>query len=114
MSDDNEPVTFTVVGSHPSSETRPDRQTQPPSGDAGRALPFRDQDGQAALPFDRRDDDLGEDRFPLAGPIVDSATSRRLKGKCSRCDSKLRLKLREEGPVRVRCPICGHARTIDL
>ncbi len=57
---------------------------------------------------------LDEPRYPLAGPIVREATGRKLKGLCSRCDSKLRLRVRGPGTVKVRCPICGHSKRIRV
>lgn len=57
---------------------------------------------------------LDEPRYPLAGPIVREATGRKLKGVCSRCDSKLRLRVRGPGTVKVRCPICGHSKSIRV
>lgn len=54
--------------------------------------------------------------LPLAGPILDEARSKVLRGRCSACDTKLRVSL--DGPdvsqVRVRCPICSHARLIEV
>lgn len=114
VSDDNEPVLFTVVGPNGSPDGQPGQQ-ETPSGQATDALLLEgDRARGDGLPFEERDDYLGSDRFPLAGPIVDDATTRQLKGRCSSCQSKLRIRVRQDGPMRVRCPICGHTRELDL
>lgn len=114
MSDDSEPVVFTVVGPNGSPDSElGHRETS--SDQATDALPFEtDRAPGDDLPFEEREDYLGSGRFPLAGPIVDGATTRQLKGRCSSCESKLRIRVREDGPVKVRCPVCGHARKIQL
>lgn len=55
------------------------------------------------------------DPYPLAGPILEEARARVLRGRCSSCEARLRLQLKEGSrpPVRVRCPICGHTGEID-
>lgn len=114
MSEDSEPVVFTVVGPNVSPDGQPSHR-ETPSDKATDALPFEtDQASGDDRPFEERGDYLGSGRFPLAGPIVDDATTRQLKGRCSSCQSKLRIRIREDGPVRVRCPICGHARELQL
>ncbi len=114
MSDDDEPVIFSVVGANGAADA-PDRRSPGASDQAHDALPFDRREAQGdGLPFKERQDYLGSGRFPLAGPIVDDATTRKLKGKCSSCESKLRIRVREDGPVKVRCPVCGHARTLEL
>ena len=53
-------------------------------------------------------------RYPLVGPILDGATGRLLRGVCGQCDTRLRVRIRSAGKVRVTCPICGHARQLEL
>lgn len=114
MSDDEEPVIFSVVGSDGAAD-QPGHRGPDASTGSQEALPFdQGRDRDPGLPFKERQDYLGSDRFPLAGPIVDGATSRQLKGKCSSCESKLRIRVRDDGPVKVRCPVCGHARQLEL
>lgn len=55
-----------------------------------------------------------EEAFPLAGPILESSSGRELKGRCSACETRLRIRVKGPGTVRVRCPICGHARRIEV
>lgn len=56
------------------------------------------------------------DPFPLAGPILENARSEILRGRCSSCDSRIRVQLEEPdaASVRVRCSICGHTRRVQL
>lgn len=61
----------------------------------------------------KRRREIDADRFPLAGPIIEEA-ARELRGRCSSCDSRLRIRVRSHGTVRVRCPICGHASRIEV
>lgn len=58
-------------------------------------------------PFDEAD-------FPLAGPILEAGKARELTGRCSSCETRLRIRVNGPGAVRVRCPICGHARRIEV
>jgi predicted RNA-binding Zn-ribbon protein involved in translation (DUF1610 family) len=55
-----------------------------------------------------------EDAFPLAGPILESSRERELTGRCSSCERRLRIRVDGPGAVRVRCPICGHTRRIEV
>lgn len=61
-----------------------------------------------------RPDPFSADRFPLAGPIIERARKRELRGRCSSCESRIRLRVDGPGPKTVRCPICGHTRRITL
>ncbi len=115
VSDDSEPVVFTVVGPNGPPDGELGQRGTSSDQTADDALPFEaDRASSDDLPFKARQDYLGSGRFPLAGPIVDDATTRQLKGRCSSCESKLRIRVREDGPVRVRCPVCGHTRKIQL
>lgn len=55
------------------------------------------------------------DPFPLAGPILEGARSELLRGRCSACESRLRVRLDPSAGrvVRIRCPICGHTGEIQ-
>ncbi len=55
-----------------------------------------------------------EGAFPLAGPILEASTGRELKGRCSKCETRLRIRVNGPGAVKVRCPICGHTRRIEI
>jgi hypothetical protein len=63
-----------------------------------------------------RSQEAERDRYPLAGPILEGAGSRVLRGRCSGCEARLRVRLGgdQAGPVRVRCPICGKTRSVDV
>lgn len=86
-----------------------DAADQAPSGSAGQAPePAPEELEEAKVePFD-------EESFPLAGPILESSSGRELKGRCSSCETRLRIRVKGPGTVRVRCPICGHARRIEV
>lgn len=77
------------------------------------AAPTPEQASPAPEALEGNVDRLDPGRFPLAGPIVEEGT-RELKGRCSKCDSRLRVRVRSRGAVRVRCPICGNVRRIEL
>lgn len=107
-------VEFELVGSRngPSTEPsdgRPETQGPDPmdvldhSPDAGASGSVRNADVRAF--------DAGS--FPLAGPIIESST-RELTGLCSNCDTRLRIRAKGPGTVKVRCPICGHTRRIEI
>lgn len=53
------------------------------------------------------------DPYPLAGPILEGTRSTLLRGRCSACEARLRVRLDERKPLRVRCPICGNTRRIE-
>lgn len=52
--------------------------------------------------------------FPLVGPILERSNQRLVRGVCSKCNTRLRVRVKGRGPVRVTCPICGHARRVQL
>ena len=52
--------------------------------------------------------------LPLTTPIVAEARHRRLRGHCSNCGASVTIKVRHPGKLRVRCPVCGHARTLHV
>lgn len=89
-------VTFSVVG----VERRPAKRAAKPPAPRPRPAPDR------ARYYDAP-------RFPLAGPILGRSTGRMLRGVCGRCNTRLRVRVRTAGAVRVTCPICGHARRIQ-
>lgn len=59
-------------------------------------------------------DPFSNERFPLAGPIIERARPRELRGRCSSCESRLRITVRQAGPRTIQCPICGHERTVEV
>ncbi|MGQ0535447.1 MAG: hypothetical protein ACT4PT_05195, partial [Methanobacteriota archaeon] len=60
-----------------------------------------------------RDDEFDFGRLPITGPIVapKARADGKLRGKCSRCGSRLLLSP-VAGPVKVRCPVCAHAKVL--
>jgi ribosomal protein S27E len=99
----SEPVRF-----EPVEDAQPDAQPQP----AGPELEEPDVETLAEADEAR---EAERDPFPLAGPILDGARSRVLRGRCSGCEARLRVELDGDasGPARVRCPICGRTGEID-
>lgn len=73
----------------------------------------RDPAGQRPEPGPAREAE--RDPYPLAGPILEGARSELLRGRCSACDSRLRVRLEpdQQGSVRVRCPICGRTGEVQ-
>lgn len=71
---------------------------------------LRDQDGMREAEVRTFD----EGSFPLAGPILESSTGRQLKGRCSQCQTRLRVRVKGPGTVKIRCPICGHTRKLQV
>lgn len=57
-----------------------------------------------------------QDPYPLAGPILEEARARELRGQCSSCQARLRLRLEpgRSGKVTVRCPICGRTAEVEV
>lgn len=98
-------------------QTREERSS--PGGSTEDPLPHADVEalGSGAEPSaDVQADPIRafeQERFPLAGPIL-SSSQRELKGRCTGCDSRLRIRVRSEGTVKVRCPICGRTKRIRV
>ncbi|MDX1611453.1 MAG: hypothetical protein R3185_03725 [Candidatus Thermoplasmatota archaeon] len=121
-----EELTFSLVGiKHPGTRQDPPRAegADDPAPEAPFFEPTEpveptdpvDQALGTATPARRAGrDPYGREKFPLAGPILEKAQHRELRGKCSQCESRLRLKVGNQATVTVRCPICGHTRTVDL
>lgn len=60
--------------------------------------------------------EIEQARYPLAGPILDKARDRVLRGHCSSCQTQLKAssKATPGSTVQIRCPVCGNTGEVDV